>query len=159
MNSPTLRFAAFAALAVSVSVAFASLADSAPGEEPVAVLPDDVQWKPDARGPGMYTAVVSGNPKQAGPYVLRVKMTEDARLPPHRHPDVRYVTVLTGEFYVGFGETFDLGAMKRYPAGSLIVIPANAPHFGWVKSGESIQQDIGWGPTGSSPVSPAPKGQ
>jgi quercetin dioxygenase-like cupin family protein len=125
------------------------------GPQPAAVAPEEVAWKPDARGPGLQSAVVSGDPKQPGPYVLRVKMSQDARLPPHRHPDVRYVTVLTGVFHLGFGETFDAARLKAYPAGSLIVIPANVPHFAWVERGESIQQDMGWGPTGSTPVAPA----
>jgi quercetin dioxygenase-like cupin family protein len=145
------------AVAVLSSSALAVRADGT--EQPVAVAPDEVQWKPDARGPGLHAAVLSGDPKQPGPYVLRVKMSEGARLPPHRHPDVRYVTVLTGVFYLGFGETFDPSRLKAYPAGSLIVIPANVAHFAWVKAGESIQQDSGWGPTGSSPAPPAGSGK
>ncbi len=114
-----------------------------------AVLPDEVAWRADPRGPGIQVATLSGDPKAAGPYVLRVRMTEGARLLPHRHPDVRFVTVLTGTFHLGFGETFDAAAMRPYPAGSLIVIPAGTWHYGWVKSGESVTQDNGWGPTGT----------
>lgn len=120
-----------------------------------AVSSGEVQWKPDSRGPGIFTSVISGDPKQPGLYVLRVRMLQDAKLPPHRHPDLRSVTVLTGEFYLGIGEVFDVGKMKGYPAGSHILIPANVPHYGWVKAGESIQQDCGWGPTGSTPVTPS----
>jgi quercetin dioxygenase-like cupin family protein len=113
------------------------------------VLPGDVAWRPDPRGPGIHVATLSGDPKTAGPYVLRVKMAAGSRLPPHRHPDVRFVTVLSGTFLLGFGDTFDPAALRAYPAGSLVVIPAGVSHFGLVKDGESITQDNGWGPTGT----------
>jgi quercetin dioxygenase-like cupin family protein len=133
----------------------ATLADDPGAGGVTSVSPGDVQWKADSRGPGIFTAVVAGDPKQPGLYVLRVRMLQDAKLPPHRHPDLRSVTVLSGEFYLGVGEVFEVGKMKAYPAGSHIMIPPNVPHFGWVKSGESIQQDCGWGPTGSTPVTPS----
>jgi quercetin dioxygenase-like cupin family protein len=143
--------AAACAIAIASVPAHALPADPEAGS-PRATAPQDVEWKPDPRAPGVQMAVLAGDPKQAGPYVLRVKMTGGARLPAHRHPDVRYVTVLSGVFHLGFGEDFDPVALKPYPAGSLIVIPANTPHFGWVKDGESITQDNGWGPTGSAPA-------
>lgn len=145
-----VRLAAVAALAIVPFIRGASAQGERAGT--VAVMPGDVAWKPDPRAAGMYTAVVAGDPKQPGLYVLRVKMEAGARLPPHRHPDVRHVTVLTGVFLLGVGEVFDESRMTAYPAGSFIVIPANIPHYGWVKSGESITQDQGWGPTGSTPV-------
>ncbi len=127
-------------------------ASGAPGDaaQPTtSVLPGDVAWRPDPRGAGIQVATLSGDPKATGPYVLRVRMEAGSRLPPHRHPDVRFVTVLTGTFLLGFGETFDLAALRPYPAGSLVVIPPGVPHFGLVKEGESITQDNGWGPTGT----------
>ena len=139
-------------VSLGAAVVSPTLGDDGATNRAQAVTPADVQWKPDSRGPGIFTAVVSGDPKQPGVYVLRVRMLQDSKLQPHRHPDLRSVTVLTGEFHLGFGEVFDESKMKAYPAGSHIVIPANLAHYGWVKSGESIQQDCGWGPTGSTPV-------
>ncbi len=140
-------------LACAVAAALALVPTSgAPGDAvppATSVLPGDVAWRPDPRGPGIHVATLSGDPRAAGPYVLRVKMTAGSRLPPHRHPDVRFVTVLTGTFLLGFGETFDAAALRPYPAGSLVVIPAGVPHFGQVSEGESITQDNGWGPTGT----------
>jgi quercetin dioxygenase-like cupin family protein len=151
--SSKMRAMRLALLSLAVVAGDETLAD----EQAAAVTPSEVQWKPDSRGPGIYSAVVSGDPKKPGLYVLRVRMLQDAKLQPHRHPDLRSVTVLSGEFYLGVGEAFDEAKMKAYPAGSHIVIPANVPHYGWVKAGESIQQDCGWGPTGSTPVSPKPR--
>ena len=66
----------------------------------------------------------------------------------------RRIGILGGTFDpIHRGHT-DLGAAadNALELSRVIVIPANVPHYGWVKSGESTQQDCGWGPTGSTPV-------
>ena len=145
------RLAQLAAAVLAALAAPSALAQNAPAA-PVEMKPADVQWKDDARAPGLKMAVMSGDPKQVGLYVVRVKLAKDAKLQPHTHPDVRYTTVLAGEVMLGFGETFDAAKMKAYPAGTLIIFPANSPHYVWSKTGETIIQDVGIGPTGSTPV-------
>jgi hypothetical protein len=46
-----------------------------------------------------------------------------------------YVTVLSGVFATGYGETFDNAKLKILPAGSFYTEPANVPHF--IEIGES----------------------
>ena len=67
-----------------------------PAGQHVMVAPGAVKWGdgPPGLPPGARVAVVSGDPKGSGLYVLRVRMLADAKLPPHRHPDLRSVTVL-----------------------------------------------------------------
>lgn len=101
--------------------------------------------------PGVHAAIVSGKPRDAGPYVLRVKLDEGARLMPHEHPDVRTVTVLSGEVLLGFGESFDASRAKAYQAGAVLTIPARAAHFTWSKEG-AVVQDQSIGPTAATPV-------
>jgi quercetin dioxygenase-like cupin family protein len=113
--------------------------------------PADVRWVPSPV-PGVQTAVLHGDLAQAGLYILRVKIAKDSRLMPHTHPDVRYTTVLSGEMLFGFGDTFDAQRMKPYPAGAIIAIPANAPHYVWARDSEVVVQDAGVGPTGSAPL-------
>ena len=47
-----------------------------------------------------------------GPYVIRVKVPSAVKLMPHKHPEDRIYTVLSGAFYIGLGEwrPFDLEA-------------------------------------------------
>lgn len=117
-------------------------------EPPVsAVMPADIKWK-DAPIPGVQTAVLAGDPALAGIYVIRAKLEPGAKVMPHTHPDTRYDTVLSGELYFGFGETFDPSNAKLYPAGAQITVPANKPHFAWVKNGEAVLQEVGIGPSG-----------
>src|SRR5262245_59244295 len=77
----------------------------------VAILPEQIDWKPFAAfPPGVQLAVVVGQPTEPGPYVIRVKAPLGAKLMPHRHPEDRVYTVISGVFYIGFGDRFDGGA-------------------------------------------------
>jgi len=112
-------------------------------------MPADVKWK-DSPFPGVQTAVISGDPTQPGLYVVRAKYAAGGKVMPHTHPDTRYDTVLSGELYFGFGETFDTSEAKLYPAGAQITVPANTPHFAWAKNGEAVLQEVGIGPSGTT---------
>lgn len=114
-----------------------------------AILPGDVEWKPFAAFPsGARLAVLVGHPAESGPYLVRVKVPADTRLMPHKHPEDRIYTVLSGVFYIGLGEAFDGDNMKAYPPGSVIVLPGETWHFHWAKSGEYVTQVSAIGPLG-----------
>jgi|GEM_PF-277185 len=113
------------------------------------ILPEDVDWKPfPAFPPSVRLAVLVGEPTQAGPYVIRVKMPSGVKLMPHRHPEDRVYTVMSGVFYIGLGERFDGDTLKAYPPGSVIVLPGDTWHFHWAKSGEYVTHVTAIGPLG-----------
>jgi len=120
-------------------------------------LPDELHWVPNKSVPaGMTMTMLYGDPRQPGPFIFRAKIPAGYRLPPHRHPDERIVTVLSGTYYSGVGEKFDRAALRAYPPGSFYVTPADTPHFAWVESGEVIIQESGFGPkSGIDYVDPA----
>ena len=61
------------------------------------VLPEDIDWKPfPAFPPSVRLAVVVGQPSEPGPYVIRVKVPTGVK--PHRHPEDRVYTVMSGVF-------------------------------------------------------------
>src|SRR5262249_39123988 len=62
------------------------------------------------------------------------------KLMPHRHPEDRIYTVMSGVFYIGLGDRFDGDKVKAYPPGSVIVLPGNTWHFNWAKAGEYVTQ-------------------
>ena len=109
-----------------------------PGEADFrSILPEEIEWKPFAAfPPTARLAVLIGDPSQAGPYVVRVKLPGGAKLMPHQHPEDRVYTVMSGVFYIGLGNTFDGEKVKAFPPGSVIVLPGDTPHFHWAKSGE-----------------------
>jgi quercetin dioxygenase-like cupin family protein len=79
---------------------------------------------------------------------VRVKLPAGVKLMPHTHPEDRIYTVMSGVFYIGLGTTFDPDKLQAYAPGSVIVLPANTPHFHWAKSGDYITQVAGVGPLG-----------
>src|SRR5256712_8164916 len=93
------------------------------------VLPDDIDWKPfPAFPPPVRLAVIVGHPSEAGPYIIRVRVPRGVKLMPHRHPEDRVYTVMSGVFYIGLGDRFDPAKLQPYPPGSVIVLPGHAPH-------------------------------
>ena len=118
-----------------------------------AIMSEDVEWKSFAAfPPSVRLAVVVGQPSEAGPYVVRVKVPGDVKLMPHSHPEDRVYTVISGVFYIGLGDRFEADKLQAYPPGSVIVLPGNIPHFHWAKSGEYITQVSAIGPLGLSYV-------
>src|SRR4030081_2398621 len=91
-----------------------------------AILPEDLDWQPfPAFPPSVRLAVVVGQPSESGLYVIRVKVPSGVKLMPHRHPEDRIYTVMSGVFYVGLGDCFDGDEVAAYPPGSVIVLPGN----------------------------------
>jgi len=101
------------------------------------ILPKDIGWKPfPAFPPAARLAIVVGHPTEPGPYVVRVKVPDGAKLMPHKHPKDHLYTVMSGVFCIGLGETFEGDKVKAYPPGSVIVLPGATWHFHGAKSGE-----------------------
>ena len=102
-----------------------------PGEAAFrSILPEEIDWKPfPAFPPSARLAVLVGEPTQAGPYLIRVKVPLGVKLMPHRQPEDRIYTVMSGVFYIGLGDRFDGDKVNAYPPGSVIVLPGNTWHF------------------------------
>ena len=114
-----------------------------------AILPEDIDWKAfPAFPPSVRLAVVAGEPSAPGLYVIRVKVPAGVKLMPHRHPEDRIYTVISGVFYIGLGDEFDEDTMQEFPPGSVIVLPGNTSHFHWARSGEYVTQVTALGPLG-----------
>ena len=120
-----------------------------------AIMSEGIDWKPFAAfPPPARLAVVVGEPSEKGPYMIRVKVPGGVKLMPHRHPEDRVYTVISGVFYIGLGDEFDADKLEAYPAGTVIVLPGNTSHFHWAKSGEYISQVTGIGPLGVDYLNP-----
>ncbi len=120
-----------------------------------AIRPEDVQWITfPAYPPAVRLAIVVGDPTKPGPYTIRVKVPGGNKFMPHKHPEDRVYTVLSGVFYIGLGEQFDESKLTAYAPGSIVVLPGNQPHFHWAKSGEYITQITAIGPLGLDYIDP-----
>jgi quercetin dioxygenase-like cupin family protein len=121
-----------------------------------AIRSEDVEWKAFPAFPaGVRLAILVGDPKQPGPYVIRVHVPNDVRLMPHRHAEDRVYTVISGVFYIGLGEEFDEAKLSAHAPGSVLVLPAGQPHFHWARSGDYVSQVNAIGPLGLEYIDPA----
>jgi len=119
------------------------------------VRPEDVEWQPFPAFPSSARlAAVVGDPSEAAPYLVRVRLPSGIKLMPHRHHEHRVYTVISGVFYIGIGEEFDEAKLEAYPPGAVIVLPGGTPHFHWAKSGDYVTQVTAFGPISLDYVDP-----
>jgi len=138
-----------AALICGIASCFFSATAQAGGTGAVALTPAEMQWAAQGglAAPGMEQLNLVGDPAKPGPYTLRLKFPKGFRIGPHTHPDSREVTIVSGTFATGYGETFDAAKLKILPAGSFYTEPANVPHYIEIKE-DVILQVSGMGPSG-----------
>lgn len=106
-----------------------------------------VKWGP---GPGFLPAgariaVLQGDPGQSGVYTLRLRFPAGYLIKSHFHPTDEHVTVLSGVFLVGMGDTVHARATQRLTAGGFITAPKDVHHYALTR-GVTIIQIHGEGP-------------
>ena len=120
------------------------------------------QWMDAPAGlpKGAKVSVLSGNPGEAGPFVLRIQFPANYQIKPHWHPTAENVTVIEGQLYMGTGETFGTEKATMLEKGGFAVMPAKFVHFAFTKAATMIQIH-GIGPFAIHYVNPAddPRGQ
>lgn len=118
--------------------------------------PTEIKWKdgPASLPAGAKLAVLEGDPAKEGSFVMRLWLPDGFRIQPHWHPKTERVTVVSGSFNLGMGETFDPSATREMTAGTFGFWPAGMRHFAWTK-GETILQVHGVGPWTITYVNPA----
>lgn len=152
MRKTVVMLAALSLLALAASVG----AQEGTASKHVAVAPAEIKWgdPPPVFEKGASFTVISGNPMQAGPYVVRLKMPAGYKINPHWHPTDENVTVISGTFQIGMGEKFDAATMKALPAGGFVLLPAEMRHYAMAKTA-AIVQVHGMGPFQLTYVNPA----
>jgi anti-sigma factor ChrR (cupin superfamily) len=117
--------------------------------------PEDLKWQDVASlPPGAKLAVIEGRMDRAGPITARLKLPANYRIPPHRHPGLERVTVLSGTVNIGMGEKFDAGATTPMKPGTVLLMSPDMPHFVWTKEETIFQLNVE-GPWGVADVDPA----
>jgi quercetin dioxygenase-like cupin family protein len=119
------------------------------------VTPKDLKWADvPSLPPGAQLAVIQGPMNEAKPFTVRLKFPANYRIPPHSHPAIEHVTVISGTFHMGAGDKFDPKKGRALPPGSVAIMQPKTNHFAWTK-GETIVQLHGTGPWGVTYVNPA----
>ena len=113
-----------------------------------------MKWNP--LNANVSISVLSGSPDIEGvPFVMRLKLADGTRVPPHWHPVDEHLTVVSGALHMGMGKRFNESLATAMSAGTYCTMPKNVPHYAWV-SGETVVQIHGIGPFKTYPVSTHP---
>jgi hypothetical protein len=136
-----------ASAALLLTVASLTAADLNPAAINIK-LPGQLKWTVTSSGANQ--AVLYGDPSKPGLYIILVKWDPNHMSHPHFHPNDRYVTVVSGTWWVGTGTKFDPASTKPVPAGSYVTHYAKQVHYDGAKDGEVILQIVGQGPETST---------
>jgi uncharacterized protein (TIGR02246 family) len=115
-----------------------------------------LEWRdgPPSLPPGAKFAVLEGDPAKAGPFTFRLRFPNGYRVPPHFHPVIEHVTVLSGALSIGQGERWDDSKLVRLEPGGFMHMPPGTRHFA-LATGETVIQLHSIGPWGVTYVNPA----
>ena len=83
-----------------------------------------------------------------------LKLPQGYKVPPHTHPVDEVVTVVSGTFSLGMGETADQSSAQPLPAGSFFALPPNTAHYVFIDE-ETVIQISTVGPWGLTYVNAA----
>jgi quercetin dioxygenase-like cupin family protein len=145
---------AYRLLILALTLAVLSPAAQAADDHRI-LTPQDVKWSP---GPasipkGAEAVVLYGDPSKEGMFAMRLKVPKGYQIPPHSHPKPEVVTVISGTFRIGMGETADLSKAKALPAGSFFAFPPGMAHFAGVDE-DTVVQLNSTGPWGLTYINP-----
>jgi quercetin dioxygenase-like cupin family protein len=115
-------------------------------------LPADVQWVQSKEYPGLKSAVIYGDPGKPGPYAVLNHFSAGTFSHPHFHPNDRIIVVISGTWWMGTGDKFDLDATKPMPPGSSAVHYGGKVHFDGAKSEDCEVVIYGIGPATATRV-------
>lgn len=132
----------------------AALAQSELPPGALRITPDELRWGP-GRVPGHDIAPLIGASNKPGAYVERVRFPAQTISQPHSHPEDRSYTVISGTWFVGYGDSYEPGKLKALPPGSFYTEPANVSHFWLTKDEAVVVQISGSGPSATRFVDPA----
>ena len=116
----------------------------------IVVKAAEVKWQDYPGRPGVMLAVIEGDLAKPGPFVMRVKFPAGFKLAPHTHPTLEHTTIISGGMRLGYGTNAD-GPAELMPPGTIVITPANTPHFATTPT-ETVVQTHGVGPWASTPV-------
>lgn len=110
-----------------------------------AQAPNDWAPAPAFLPKGAQIAILNGDPNAAGVYTIRLKLPEGYVIAPHFHPSDEQVTVISGHFLIGMGDTVDRFKARRLSPGDYATAPAGAHHYA-IAADQVVVQVNGAGP-------------
>ena len=107
-------------------------------------LPEQIKWTDDPSG--TKRAVLFGDPSKPGLYIMLVKWTAHRMSRPHFHLHDRFITVISGTWWVGTGAKFDADSTVPLPTGTFVAHFGKQIHYDGAKDGDAVLEIVGEGP-------------
>jgi quercetin dioxygenase-like cupin family protein len=110
------------------------------------ILSENIPWEGRAGHEQRYN--VMGDPGKPGPYIQILKWWPGNFSKPHFHAKQRYITVLSGTWWVSSSAHYDPDQTYPLPAGTLVQDNANTVHWDGAKAGgePAVLEIVGDGP-------------
>jgi hypothetical protein len=112
-------------------------------------LPDKIPWTDNGNSA---TAILAGDPNKPGIYVELTKWHAGHMSRPHYHPNDRYITVISGTWWVGTGTKYDPSLTVGMPPGSFVTHYGKGIHWDGAKDADCVIEIVGMGPATSTPA-------
>ena len=121
---------ALATLGFAATAPFSSARAEVDPKSIALTQPADIKWTGDK----VKSAILYGDPKKEGPYVMLLRWPPNWQTRPHGHPNDRMITVLEGTLWVGTGTKFHPETNTAVGKGGFVVDLAKQPHYEVTKS-------------------------
>ena len=138
------RIAAVAAIvAVSALTSPVALAE----EDHVLIESEGFEYQagPPSLGKGAEYSVLYGDPSSDGVFAVRLRLPDGFHIAPHFHGRPEIVTVISGAFRIGMGETADPDGGTLLEPGGFFAYPTGMAHYAYAE-GETVVQLNSSGP-------------
>jgi quercetin dioxygenase-like cupin family protein len=110
---------------------------------------DQIPWK---KGAANDQAVLYGDPEKPGWYIELYRWHPGNMSRPHFHPNDRFITVLSGTWWVNTGPKYDPSTAVPVHAGSFVKHFAKQIHYDGAKDEEAVIEVVGMGPATVTPA-------
>lgn len=114
-------------------------------------LPEKINWN---NGPNADIATLHGDPSKPGIYIQLIRWHKGNMSRPHTHPNPRYITVLSGTWWMGWGPEFDPDSTYPAKAGTFVIHHPNELHYDGAKDEDCVIYVVGEGPANTPTVGP-----
>jgi quercetin dioxygenase-like cupin family protein len=94
---------------------------------------------------GAKMAVLQGDPSKPGLFTVRLELPDGYRVQPHLHPTDESLTIISGTFLLGMGDTLATARATALRAGEFGFVEANMHHYA-IARGRTVVQVHALGP-------------
>lgn len=118
-------------------------------------MPAEIKWRDPLGTSGTNQAILHGDPTKPGLYIVMNKFKPGNFSKPHFHPNDRFITVVSGTWWVGTGNKWDKSATVPVKAGGFVTHFGKQVHYDGAKDEEVVLIIVGDGPATSTLVEEA----